>query len=45
MIIRNEEKAKKLIEELSKGSTSKFKIVVADFNNSLEEGFFDKVYK
>ncbi|CAK55715.1 unnamed protein product (macronuclear) [Paramecium tetraurelia] len=45
MLVRNEEKAKKLIEELSKGSTSKFKIVVVDFNNSLEEGFFDRVYK
>ncbi|CAK90631.1 unnamed protein product (macronuclear) [Paramecium tetraurelia] len=45
MIIRNEEKAKQLIQELSKGSTSKFKIVVANFNNSLEDGFFDKIYK
>lgn len=45
MIIRNEEKANNLIKELSAGSTSKFKVVVTDFNNSLEDGFFDKIYK
>ena len=45
MIIRNEEKANNLIKELSVGSTSKFKVVVADFKNSLEEGFFDRIYK
>jgi 17beta-estradiol 17-dehydrogenase / very-long-chain 3-oxoacyl-CoA reductase len=45
MIIRNEEKANNLIKELSVGSASKFKVVVVDFNNSLEEGFFDRIYK
>jgi len=43
MIVRNEEKAKRVIKELSQNSTSKFKIVIADFSQSHELGFFDKI--
>lgn len=36
MIVRNEEKAMGVIQELSKNSSSKFRVVVVDFSNSLE---------
>ncbi|CAD8051936.1 unnamed protein product [Paramecium sonneborni] len=45
MIIRNKEKGEKLIQELSAKSTSKFRIVIADFIRCTELDFFDKIYE
>ncbi|CAK90630.1 unnamed protein product (macronuclear) [Paramecium tetraurelia] len=43
MIIRNKEKGEKLVQELSANSTSKFRIVIADFVRCTEVDFFDKI--
>ncbi|KAM3139450.1 hypothetical protein pb186bvf_008475 [Paramecium bursaria] len=45
LIARNEQKAQELIKEISKTSTSKFKIVIADFAKSQEKGFFEAIVK
>lgn len=45
MIIRNKEKGEKLIQELSATSSSKFRIVIADFVKCTELDFFDKIYE